>query len=214
MCAAVAGQRGRRVLVVDHADEPGKKILISGGGCCNFTNRDTAPDRFVSSNPHFARSALARYTPHDFLALVERHAIDWREKTLGQLFCLGSARQMVAMLMDECAAGGVSFSFGRPVSAVDHADGRYRVTTSAGAAEAPALVVATGGPSIPQAGRDRLRLRPRAAVRAQGGGAAPGAGAADAGRRRGAVPRTVRRRRRSGRLQRQGGVPRGGAVHP
>ena len=152
MCAAVAGQRGRRVLVVDHADEPGKKILISGGGRCNFTNRDTAPDRFVSSNPHFARSALARYTPHDFLALVERHAIDWREKTLGQLFCLGSARQMVAMLMDECAAGGVSFSFGRPVSAVDHADGRYRVTTSAGAAEAPALVVATGGPSIPKLG--------------------------------------------------------------
>ena len=152
MCAAVAGQRGRRVLVIDHGDEPGKKILISGGGRCNFTNRDTAPDRFVSANPHFARSALARYTPADFLALVERHRIDWREKTLGQLFCLGSARQVVAMLMDECAAGGVAFSFGRPVSAVDHADGRYRVGTATGTAEAPALVVATGGPSIPKLG--------------------------------------------------------------
>jgi len=104
-CAAIAGQRARRVLVIDHADEPGKKILISGGGRCNFTNLGTTPDCFLSANPHFARSALARYTPADFIALVERHRIAWHEKTLGQLFCDGSARQIVAMLMDECAAG-------------------------------------------------------------------------------------------------------------
>ena len=102
MCAATAGQLGKRVLVVDHADAPGKKILISGGGRCNFTNLGTAPDRFLSANPHFAKSALGRYTPADFLALVESHGIAWHEKTLGQLFCDGSARQIVAMLLDEC----------------------------------------------------------------------------------------------------------------
>src|SRR4051812_49218403 len=97
MCAAIAGQRGRRVLLVDHADEAGKKILISGGGRCNFTNIHTAPDRYLSANPHFAKSALGRYTAHDFIALVDRHRIAWHEKTLGQLFCDGSARQVVAM---------------------------------------------------------------------------------------------------------------------
>ena len=93
MCAAQAGQRGRRVLLIEGADRPGKKILISGGGRCNFTNIHTAPDRFLSANPHFAKSALSRYTPQDFLALVESHGIAWHEKTLGQLFCDGSARQ-------------------------------------------------------------------------------------------------------------------------
>ena len=157
MCAATAGQRGRRVLVIDHADAPGKKILISGGGRCNFTNLHTAPDRFLSGNPHFARSALSRYTPQDFLDLVERHGIAWHEKTLGQLFCDGSAKQIVATLLEECAAAGASGSLvevscGVPVSAVDHADGLYRVAFGNRVASAPALVVATGGPSIPKMG--------------------------------------------------------------
>ncbi len=152
MCAAIAGQRGRRMLVIDHADEPGKKILISGGGRCNFTNLSTAPDRFLSANPHFARSALSRYSPQDFLALVERHGIAWHEKTLGQLFCDGSARQVVAMLLDECAAGSVEVRCGAPITAVDHADATYRVTCGGRTVTAPALVVATGGPSIPKMG--------------------------------------------------------------
>lgn len=148
MCAAVAGQRGRRVLLLDHAPEVGKKILISGGGRCNFTNIHTAPDRYLSANPHFAKSALGRYTAQDFLALVERHRIAWHEKTLGQLFCDGSARQIVDMLLGECARGEVEIRTGRPVGEITHADGRYRV----GDDEAPALVIATGGPSIPKMG--------------------------------------------------------------
>ena len=148
MCAAVAGRRGRRVLLLDHANEVGKKILISGGGRCNFTNIHTAPDRYLSANPHFAKSALGRYTAQDFLALVERHRIAWHEKTLGQLFCDGSARQIVDMLLDECGRGQVEIRTGRPTGEIDHADGRYRV----GDAEAPALVIATGGPSIPKMG--------------------------------------------------------------
>jgi predicted Rossmann fold flavoprotein len=152
MCAATAGQRGRRVLLLDHADAPGKKILISGGGRCNFTNLHAAPDRFLSANPHFAVSALARYTPADFLALVERHVIAWHEKTLGQLFCDGSARQIVGMLLAECAAGGVELALGHPVRDIDHADARFRLTFGARTAEAPALVIATGGPSIPKLG--------------------------------------------------------------
>jgi predicted Rossmann fold flavoprotein len=152
MCAAVAGRRGRRVLLLDHADAPGKKILISGGGRCNFTNLQAAPDRFLSANPHFAVSALARYTPADFLALVERHRIAWHEKTLGQLFCDGSARQIVAMLRDECERGGVEFALGRPIRELTHADARFRVGFGARTVEAPALVIATGGPSIPKLG--------------------------------------------------------------
>jgi predicted flavoprotein YhiN len=118
MCAAVAGQRGRRVLVIDHSDRPGKKILISGGGRCNFTNIHSAPDRFLSANPHFAKSALGRYRPEDFLALVERYRIAWHEKTLGQLFCDGSARQIVHMLMEECARGQVRLSLGKAIGEV------------------------------------------------------------------------------------------------
>ncbi len=152
MCAAVAGQRGRRVLVIDHADEAGKKILISGGGRCNFTNTGTAPDRYLSANPHFAKSALGRYTPSDFLDLIARHRIAWHEKTLGQLFCDGSARQVVAMLIDECDAGGVELALGRPIRAVSHADGRFTVTHGDRTATAPSLVIATGGPSIPKLG--------------------------------------------------------------
>ncbi len=105
MCALTAGQRGRRVLLLEHTDKAGAKILISGGGRCNFTNLDSAPDRFVSDNPHFCMSALRRYTQHDFIALVQRHRIPFHEKTLGQLFCDGSARAIIAMLLDECARG-------------------------------------------------------------------------------------------------------------
>lgn len=152
MCAATAGQRGKRVLVIDHADAPGKKILISGGGRCNFTNLGTTPDRFISTNPHFAISALGRYGPQDFIDLVDRHGIAWHEKTLGQLFCDGSAKQIVAMLMDEADAGAVVFAFGHPVSAVTHADGQFTVQSGSGIATAPSLVVATGGPSIPKIG--------------------------------------------------------------
>ncbi|WP_019833247.1 NAD(P)/FAD-dependent oxidoreductase [Sphingomonas sp. PR090111-T3T-6A] len=152
MCAAVAGQRGRRVLVIDHADEPGRKILISGGGRCNFTNTHTAPDRYLSANPHFAKSALGRYRPEQFIAMVERHGIAWHEKTLGQLFCDGSARQIVAMLLDECAQGDVTIHCGQEVRAIDHADGRFTVSCDGRRASAPALVIATGGPSIPKMG--------------------------------------------------------------
>ncbi len=155
MCAAIAGQRGRRVLVRDHADAPGKKILISGGGRCNFTNLNTAPDRYISANPHFAKSALSRYTPADFIALVDAYGIAWHEKTLGQLFCDGSARQIVAMLMDECAKGQVDFRFGEATGEVRHADGHFHV----GDASAPALVIATGGPSIPKLGASDFAYR-------------------------------------------------------
>ena len=147
-CAAVAGQRGRRVLLIDHNDEPGRKILISGGGRCNFTNLNTAPDRFLSANPHFAKSALSRYTPRDFLALVESYDIAWHEKTLGQLFCDGSAKQIVAMLTQECAKGGVTLRYGALAGAIEHRDGQFY----AAGASAPALVIATGGPSIPKLG--------------------------------------------------------------
>ncbi|HJS10080.1 NAD(P)/FAD-dependent oxidoreductase [Sphingopyxis sp.] len=152
MCAAVAGARGRRVLLLDHADAVGKKILISGGGRCNFTNVNSAPDRFISANPHFAKSALARYTPADFIALVERHGIAYHEKTLGQLFCDGSAKQIVAMLLEEAAKAGVDVRTGQPVSDVAHADGKFSVRFGDQSFTAPALVIATGGPSIPKMG--------------------------------------------------------------
>lgn len=151
-CAAQAGQRGRRVLLLDHAPEPGRKILISGGGRCNFTNLHTAPDRYLSQNPHFAKSALSRFTPRDFLEMVERHAIAWHEKTLGQLFCDGSARQIVAMLMDEAQRGNVTLGLGHPADVRAMAEGGYAVTAGPIEAQAPALVIATGGPSIPKLG--------------------------------------------------------------
>ncbi|MCE7796157.1 NAD(P)/FAD-dependent oxidoreductase [Sphingobium sufflavum] len=156
MCAATAAQRGRRVLLVDHADAPGKKILISGGGRCNFTNVNTAADRFLSANPHFAKSALGRYKPRDFIALVDSYGIAHHEKTLGQLFCDGPARQIVDMMVEECAKGGVEWSLGRSVDAVTHADGLYRVSIGVQEAIAPALVLATGGPSIPKMGATGL----------------------------------------------------------
>ena len=156
MAAATAGQRGRRVLLVDHNEEPGRKILISGGGRCNFTNLNATgqfgPDRYLSANPHFAKSALSRYTPRDFLDLMERYGIAWHEKTLGQLFCDGSARQVVDLLTQECRSGQVDFAFGSPISGVDHADGLYRVTIAGRDYTAPTLVIACGGPSIPKLG--------------------------------------------------------------
>jgi predicted Rossmann fold flavoprotein len=157
MAAATAGQRGRRVLVVDHAEAPGKKILISGGGRCNFTNVGTVPDRFLSANPHFAKSALGRYTPADFLVLVEAHGIAWHEKTLGQLFCDGSARQIVEMLLDECdratrSGGLVDIALGQPVDQVAHDGTQFRVGRAGKTFTAPRLIVATGGPSIPKMG--------------------------------------------------------------
>ncbi|WP_404713964.1 NAD(P)/FAD-dependent oxidoreductase [Sphingomonas sp. MMS24-J13] len=152
MCASVAGQRGKSVLLIDHADQPGKKILISGGGRCNFTNIHTAPDRYLSANPHFAKSALGRYAPQDFIDLVDRYGIAWHEKTLGQLFCDGSAKQIVAMLVEECAKGGVEIACGASIGGVEHRDGMFHVACGARTAAAPALVIATGGPSIPKMG--------------------------------------------------------------
>jgi predicted Rossmann fold flavoprotein len=151
MCAIRAGQRGRRVLVLDHAPTAGAKILISGGGRCNFTNTGTVPERFLSDNPHFCRSALSGYTPADFVALVQRHGIAFHEKTLGQLFCDGSARQIVAMLLAECAAAGVDVRLGHRVVDVGRADG-FRVETDRGTFRAGCLVLATGGLSIPKMG--------------------------------------------------------------
>ena len=154
MAALTAGQRGLRVLLIDHADEPGKKILISGGGRCNFTNIHTVADRYISENAHFARSALARYTPAEFIALVGKHGIAWHEKTLGQLFCDGSARQIVDMLLDECPPDRVGLTCGVEVTgAARGADGAFTVTAADGRTwSAPALVIATGGPSIPKMG--------------------------------------------------------------
>src|SRR3954463_10826550 len=136
MCAISAGRRGRRVLLIDHAERAGKKVLISGGGRCNFTNLHAAPDRFLSANPHFAKSALGRYRPEDFIALVEKYRIAWHEKTLGQLFCDGSARQIVHMLLEECAKGQVRISLGKAIADVTHADGRFSVRYGDESAEA------------------------------------------------------------------------------
>ncbi|HTW79210.1 MAG TPA: FAD-dependent oxidoreductase, partial [Terracidiphilus sp.] len=122
MAAMEAGRRGLRVAVLERAERPGKKILISGGGRCNFTNLHTRPENFLSANPHFAKSALARYTPANFIALVERHGIAWHEKTLGQLFCDGSAQQIVDLLMGECAAAQVRVLTGMAVSEVRRDD--------------------------------------------------------------------------------------------
>jgi predicted Rossmann fold flavoprotein len=151
MCAMTAGAKGSRVVVLDHADKAGAKILISGGGRCNFTNTGTTPANFISDNPHFCRSALSRYTPQDFLSLVNRHGITWHEKTLGQLFCDGSARQIVAMLLAECAAVGAEVRTEVRISAVRKAD-EFVVETSAGEFRASRLVLATGGLSIPKMG--------------------------------------------------------------
>lgn len=161
MCAIEAGRRGLHVAVLEHTERVGKKILISGGGRCNFTNIHCRPENFLSANPHFARSALARYTPADFIALVEKHGIAYHEKTLGQLFCDGSAQQIVAMLLSECAAVNVSIFLRANIREVQchapsgddpSAPSAFTLFTGTAAFSAPALVVATGGLSIPKMG--------------------------------------------------------------
>jgi predicted Rossmann fold flavoprotein len=151
MCAIEGGKRGRRIAVVEHAERIGKKILISGGGRCNFTNIHCTPQNFISANPHFHKSALARYTPHDFIALVEKHRIPYHEKTLGQLFCDGSSREIVAMLEDECRAASVQIFPATRVGRVLRTT-EFVVETNGGEFRAPSLVVATGGLSIPKMG--------------------------------------------------------------
>ena len=157
MCAAVAGQRGRRVLVLEHNGQPGRKILISGGGRCNFTNLHCGPGNFLSENPHFAKSALALYEPRHFIELVDRYGIAWHEKTLGQLFCDQSSRQILDMLLAECELGGVEVLLNaHRIEVEGAASGGFRVACSVGEFEAGALVVATGGLSIPKMGATGL----------------------------------------------------------
>jgi predicted Rossmann fold flavoprotein len=151
MCAIEAGKRGRRVAVLEHSDRLGKKILISGGGRCNFTNLHCQPENFLSLNPHFAKSALARYTPADFIALVEKHGIPYHEKTLGQLFCDRSSRDILGMLESECEAAGVSIFLNTKIDRVERTTGFIAYAASA-EFHAPALVIATGGLSIPKIG--------------------------------------------------------------
>ncbi len=157
MAAITAGARGARVVVLDHLDYVGSKILISGGGRCNFTNSGTSAKNFISQNPHFCRSALSRYTPADFLALIEKHKISWHEKTLGQLFCDGSAKQIVAMLMAECAAANVDIRLNVKISDLRKAE-KFLVESTFGSFEAPQVVLATGGLSIPKMGATGFSL--------------------------------------------------------
>lgn len=153
MCAIAAGRHGARVLVLDHANKVGKKILMSGGGRCNFTNTGATPANYLSANPHFCKSALARYTPAHFIELVERHRIAYHEKELGQLFCDESSKLIVKLLLDECAEAGVEVRTHCGIEQVAHADdGGFRLRTSQGSFAAPALVVASGGLSIPSMG--------------------------------------------------------------
>ncbi|HEX5128862.1 MAG TPA: NAD(P)/FAD-dependent oxidoreductase [Usitatibacter sp.] len=159
MCAATAGQRGRRVVLVDHYDKVGEKIRISGGGRCNFTNLHATWRDFLSDNPDFCRSALARYTPRDFVALVERHGIAWHEKTLGQLFCDESSRRIIDMLVEECRMGGVTWLQPCEIREVGYEPRRFELATSAGVLLAESLVVATGGLTVPKIGATPFAYR-------------------------------------------------------
>ena len=160
MCAIRAGQRGRSVIILDHAKAPGEKIRISGGGRCNFTNIHAAPKNYLSSNPHFAKSALARYTPRDFIALVEKHRIPWHEKTLGQLFCDDSAKDIIRMLLTEMQAVNAKLKLQTDITSVEAIPtGGFRVSTSTGVIEAESLVMATGGKSIPKMGATGFAYR-------------------------------------------------------
>ncbi len=152
MCAQAAGQRGLRVLVIEHANKVGKKILMSGGGRCNFTNLGTSPQNFLSHNPHFCKSALARYTPEDFLALVERHGIAWHEKERGQLFCDESSKLILQMLLAECEAGGVRIEIGCAVERLEAVSDGFALRTARGPVRTGRLVIASGGLSIPSMG--------------------------------------------------------------
>lgn len=152
MCALTAGQRGRRVLVLEHAERCGKKILMSGGGRCNFTNTGTSPAQYLSANPHFCKSALARYRPQDFIEMVERHGIGYHEKELGQLFCDESSKHIVRMLLAECEWAGVRIETGCSIESVTHEESHFALRTTHGLIKAPALVIASGGLSIPRMG--------------------------------------------------------------
>jgi predicted Rossmann fold flavoprotein len=151
-CAAIAGQRGLSVLLIDHAEKLAEKIRISGGGRCNFTNRDTTPANFLSANPHFCRSALARYTPADFIALLQRHGIGWHEKHKGQLFCDEGSERVIEMLLEECARGGVVRWQPCATRTVRHEAAGFELDTDRGTVGAKQLVIATGGLSIPKIG--------------------------------------------------------------
>ena len=157
MCAITAGQRGRRVLVLDHANKVGKKILMSGGGRCNFTNMYCGPDNFISANPHFVKSALSRYTPWHFIELVERHQIAYHEKKLGQLFCDQSSKDIVQLLLAECEAAGVTILLNTPVKVLDCGE-QKQVEVSQGRLRSKSLVIATGGLSIPKMGATSFGL--------------------------------------------------------
>ena len=159
MCAATAGQRGRRVVLIDHYAKVGEKIRISGGGRCNFTNLHATWRDFLSDNPDFCRSALARYTPRDFIALVERHGIAWHEKTLGQLFCDDSSKRIIDMLVEECRVGEVTWRQPCAVQEVAYEPGRFEVRTEMGALRTPSLVVATGGLTVPKIGATPFAYR-------------------------------------------------------
>jgi len=152
MCAIEAGKRGRRVLVIEHCDRVGKKILISGGGRCNFTNLNVTPENFLSANPHFCKSALARYTQSDFIVMVERHGIAYHEKELGQLFCDQSAQLIVKMLTDECRLAGVGITVDCKVSGVERGANGFVLKTNRGLVESSSLVVGSGGLSVPKMG--------------------------------------------------------------
>ena len=152
MCAIEAGKRGRRTVLIDHASKTAEKIRISGGGRCNFTNIHTKPANFLSQNPHFCKSALSRYTPRDFIALVEKHGIKWHEKKLGQLFCDESAQDIIDMLLKECADAGVTIHMETGVNTIEKTAGGYAVRTTRGDFECSSLVIATGGLSIPKIG--------------------------------------------------------------
>src|SRR5687768_36207 len=161
MCAMEAGKRGRSVLLLDHVSKLAEKIRISGGGRCNFTNRHTAPENFLSQNSHFCRSALARFTPRHFVELVEKHRIRYHEKKLGQLFCDGASRQIIDMLRNECDAAGIIFQMSCEVSRIDRGFGGagFVLETSRGKVTTDALVIATGGLSIPQIGASPFGYR-------------------------------------------------------
>lgn len=152
MCAIEAAKRGRRVLVIDHAKKAAEKIRISGGGRCNFTNLHCTPQNFLSQNPHFCVSALKRYGPHDFLALIEKHRIAWHEKTLGQLFCDHSAQDIIDMLLAEMSAAGAKLQLGTSIKDISKPDDRFLITSDRETLRATSVVIATGGPSIPKIG--------------------------------------------------------------
>lgn len=151
-CAAIAGARGRKVLVIEHNSQLGRKILISGGGRCNFTNIFTAPENFISQNPHFCKSALARYTPNDFIRLVEKYDIDYYEKKLGQLFCRDRSRLIVEMLVSECSKVKAEIKTSTRVEGIDNFGARFELATSAGTLKCDSVVIATGGLSFPKIG--------------------------------------------------------------